>query len=277
MFPASVDLKRVADLVMETLDIPLEVDYTVTQVPDLDWVVHVQQSWKPVIVNDIVLRFPWHTDDDVAMVLKGSSSNEGAAMVELKLEGGIAFGTGEHPTTQLCLGWIQDILNRHDDIRRLMDYGSGSGVLGLATCAYDEKVEAVGVDIDVDAVRIANSNAKTNNVKMKNYIPSLETVEDVESKSVMMVKTSEDAPSLPPELDGPIYDALVANILAGPLITLAPILARFVRPRGYLGLSGILSPQAENVVKAYSRFFDDVSVEKELNGWVLITGVRKDS
>ena len=136
-------------------------------------------------------------------------------------------------------------------------------------------IEATGVDIDVDAVRIANANAAINQLTMRTYLPLLEHEIDVESMSMLMVKRHEDAEVIPKEKTGRRYDALVANILAVPLVTLAPTLAGLLKPDGVLGLSGILAPQADLVIEAYKEYFDNVKVDKEVNGWVLISGVRK--
>mmetsp|Transcript_15279 Transcript_15279/g.23790 ORF Transcript_15279/g.23790 Transcript_15279/m.23790 type:complete len:432 (+) Transcript_15279:165-1460(+) len=277
-FPASFDLKGIATMVEECLDIPL--DFDVERVPDRDWVVHVQQSWTPIVVSNMVLRFPWHSDEDVKDALSKVDVDESSVITELKLEGGIAFGTGEHPTTQMCLSWIQQQVPLHqgDTGMKIMDYGAGSGVLGLAACALDTTVTAVGVDIDADAVRIANANADTNGLAMINYLPPLEETTDSESKSVLMKahqKEQFEQEILPVEQNGPYYDACVANILAGPLVILAPTLASLVKPGGGLGLSGVLAPQADMVVEAYAEYFDNVQVEQDLNNWVLITGTRK--
>ena len=275
-FAASIDLQQVAELVRTGLDLAVDVDYQVEEMPDRDWVRHVQQSWNPILVQGIVLRFPWHTQEDVDKVLAESNfnSDSGKDLVQLQLEGGVAFGTGEHPTTQLCLGWVQSVLQRRN-ITFFMDYGSGSGVLGLAACALSPSVTAIGVDIDIDAVRIANQNAAVNGLNMVNYLPLLEDTMDSESKSILMkAYQKEEGQSLPPQLHAPVHDACVANILAGPLVTLAPTLANLVAPRGLLGLSGILAPQAAMVMEAYVKFFDDVQVEEQSGEWILITGVR---
>jgi ribosomal protein L11 methyltransferase len=267
-FPASADLKLVADMVSETLEFPLE--YNVQPVPNRDWVVHVQQSWKPIMISGLVLRFPWHTQEDVQQVVGNSK-----VKVELQLEGGIAFGTGEHPTTQLCLLWIQTLLEQDATVISFLDYGAGSGVLGLAACALSDRVNAVGVDIDVDAVRIANANAATNRgLSMKSYLPPLEETKDSESRSLLMKALSVSNSEILPN-NGMLYDACVANILAAPLVTLAPTLASMIKPNGYLGLSGILEPQAEMIIEAYSESFDSVKVENIKDGWILVTGGRK--
>jgi len=270
-FADSADLRQIAELVGDTLDIKL--DYKVDEVPDRDWVIHVQQSWSPILVEGIILRFPWHTDDDVRQIIGKNKEN---SVAELRLEGGVAFGTGEHPTTQLCMSWIQNIIRNHN-VSKLMDYGAGSGVLGLSACAISPSLDAVGVDIDVDAVRIANANAEINNLRMNNYLPPLEETEDSESKSILMKGHQKGQQEVLPEgLNAPIYDALVANILAAPLVTLSKTIAGLVKQNGFLGLSGILSQQGDAVVNAYSTFFDDVKIAEELNGWVLVTGTRNN-
>jgi ribosomal protein L11 methyltransferase len=162
-------------------------------------------------------------------------------------------------------------------VTKLLDYGSGSGVLGLAACSLTSDLTAVGVDIDADAVAIANANAEINGLPMTSYLPAQKVIEngDAESASVMMRGAAANAvDALPPDLDGPIFDACAANILAGPLIGLASTLAGMVRPGGSIGLSGILEAQAQNVVAAFSEFFEDVDVAGSEGGWVLITGRR---
>ena len=267
-FAASANLQLVADMVSKTLGLPL--GYDVLSVPDRDWVVHVQQSWKPIVVSGLVLRFPWHSQQDVQEIVGDLN------VVEVELQGGIAFGTGEHPTTQMCLEWIQNLLAQDDTITNFLDFGSGSGVLGLAACALSNNtIKAVGVDIDVDAVRIANANAETNGFSMMSYLPPLEETCDSESKSLLMKAHQISNSEILPDNEGLLYDACVANILAGPLVTLAPTLASMVKPNGYLGLSGILESQSEMIIDAYSEYFDNVRVENERGGWILVTGTRK--
>jgi len=269
-FAGSIDLLQVAKLVQDTFG--ARIDYQVDQVPDRDWVIHVQQSWKPILVDNIILRFPWHSDDDVKEII----CDQKIDFLELHLEGGVAFGTGDHPTTQLCLSWVQNTFRNHN-ISKFIDYGTGSGVLGLAACAINSSLDAVGVDIDIDAVRIANANAAVNNARMKSYLAPFSETEDSASKSVLMKAHQRGGQQiLPDEFNVQIYDALVANILAVPLVSLAPNIAGLVKAKGFLGLSGILAPQATPVMEAYSKFFDDIQIEKELDGWVLVTGVRNN-
>lgn len=287
-FPASTDLQRIMEIVQETFDgLP---KYTVEKVENRDWVLHVQQSWTPIVLPPFVLRFPWHTDEIVQETVRerqiqqiGSDEDveEGqpSSLVELKLQGGIAFGTGEHPTTQLCLEWLSQIVPRYPTGMHLVDYGSGSGVLGMAACKLNPNLTSVGVDIDVDAVHIANANAEINKVDMTNYLSNLVQTQDGESRSLLLKAYSsregDIAEVLPEELNKPIYDACVANILAGPLVVLASNLAELVRPGGHLGLSGIMSSQSEMILDAYAPYFESLKVDAEVGGWILVTGTRK--
>lgn len=310
-FPASVDLQGVLDMVQETFpdqfSMPLSSSSSlplVETVPNRDWVVHVQQSWSPIVVADkFVLRFPWHDEEHVQEALQQLSPSRQATAVQLQLQGGIAFGTGEHPTTQLCMEWIDqavhEVLQQQDAEFKVnvLDYGAGSGVLGMAACALDrERVSAIGVDIDIDACCIANQNADMNNVTMRNILPPL-VVEpdngadrDNESRSLLLKAHAHAKKQLQERGDPNTvaaleqvlypddailqqeYDIVVANILAGPLVTLASTLLRMARPGAGLGLSGILAPQGEAVVQAYEAVgWEQVQVAKELGGWVLVT------
>jgi len=272
-FPSSFDLNEVAESVRETFDLETMWIYGVEDLPDRDWVMHVQSSWKPIIVSRFLLRFPWHTSQDVRDALRGQNRD----VIDLQLEGGIAFGTGEHPTTQLCLQWLQDTITRHSPtITRFLDYGSGSGILGLAACALSKNITAVGVEIDLDAIQIADYNAEINNLPMKSYLPPLLGT-DVASTSII-AKSQLRARSdlvLPQRHIGPFYDACAANILALSLITLADTIAGMLRSGGFLGLSGILHHQSQDVIQAYSSYFDHVHVQNQSGEWVLVTGIRK--
>jgi ribosomal protein L11 methyltransferase len=175
-----------------------------------------------------------------------------------------------------------------------MDYGAGSGVLGIAAAAVirdranktkrqqahqKDTATVVGVEIDADAIHIANDNSQKNYVEMKNYLPNIESLDDEALSVVLRAMQRERNKNviqyLPEELSGQIYDLCVANILAGPLVGLVPTISALVKSGGEIGLSGILSTQADNIVMAYDEFFDDVKVAAEEGGWVLITGKRR--
>jgi ribosomal protein L11 methyltransferase len=278
-FPASISLDWIMEIVQDAFPNLPKYD-TVTKVDDKDWVLHVQKSWKPIVLPPFILKFPWHKDDDITEALQLAKTIDDDSFVTLELQGGIAFGTGEHPTTKLCLEFVSNTATQPNML--IMDYGAGSGVLGMAACKLEPTIKAIGVDIDVDAVHIANANANINNVNMKNYLSDLVQVSnDDESTSILLKayssKEGEKAETLPEIWNGPIYDACVANILAAPLVSLAPTLAGLLRPGAQLGLSGIMSSQVEMILNsAYRDYFDDLKVEKEMDGWILITGTRKD-
>ncbi|MCD5972784.1 50S ribosomal protein L11 methyltransferase [Pseudomonas quasicaspiana] len=167
--------------------------------------------------------------------------------VNLLLDPGLAFGTGTHPTTALCLEWLdgQD-LNGCD----LLDFGCGSGILAIAALLLGAK-QAVGTDIDVQALEASRDNAGRNNIapeRFELYLPE----------------------NMPPQQ----ADVLVANILAGPLVALAPQLATLVKTGGRLALSGILAEQGEEVAAAYADTFELDPIANR-DGWVRITGRRR--
>ena len=285
--PATVDIVRLAEGIRTAFELPSVPRYAVDEIPDVDWVVKVQSAWKPIVAHGFALRFPWHTEEDVAEAIDnalvdvdGEENIPYEDYATITLQGGIAFGTGEHPTTRLCLKFLKGILTSDEEetpkISKLLDYGSGSGVLGLAACSLSPQLTAVGVDIDADAVAIANANAEINGLPMTSYLPAQTVIDngDAESASVMMRGAAANAvETLPSDLDGgECFDACAANILAGPLMGLASTLADMVRPGGQIGLSGILEAQAPKVVESYSEFFEDVQVAGSEGGWVLITG-----
>lgn len=297
-FPAAIPLDNVMQVLQEHWAGQSSTDLTLHEtstVPNRDWVVFVQSSWKPIVVADrFVLKFPWHTEEDVEDV-KQARNTATTEWIELLLQGGIAFGTGEHATTQLCLEWLttqsETWTNDVDTVERnVLDYGAGSGILGMAACTLGA-ASAVGIDIDLDACRIANANAVTNQVPMRNFLPPLSTTDaDDESKSLLVIahayalaqvdengSDEEEAASLFFDSVEPhqAFDVVVANILAAPLIALSSTLWGYTKPGGSIGLSGVLSKQRQDVMDAYMNVgFRNVRVRKELDGWVLITGER---
>jgi ribosomal protein L11 methyltransferase len=117
-----------------------------------------------------------------------------------------------------------------------LDYGAGSGVLGMAACLLNDQIQSVGIEIDADAIRIADVNAETNKVNMKSYLPRNLGSDDESASLIMKAIKRSSVETQPEDLDGPIFDACAANILAGPLISLAETISKIIRPGGYLGL-----------------------------------------
>ena len=167
--------------------------------------------------------------------------------VNLLLDPGLAFGTGTHPTTALCLEWLD---GQPLDDCNVLDFGCGSGILAIAAKLLGAK-QLTCTDIDVQALEATRDNANRNAI----------AAED------MLVYLPEDMPQQQ-------FDVVLANILAGPLVSLAPQLIAYTRSGGRLALSGILAEQAQEVRDAYSDAFAlDPTAEKD--GWVCISGVRR--
>lgn len=205
--------------------------YEVTRVEDEDWVRRTQSQFKPQKISERLWIVPtWHAPPD-----------ENA--INIALDPGLAFGTGAHPTTRLCLRWLErNIAGRES----LIDFGCGSGILAIAAMKLGA-ARAAGVDIDPQAVEAAQANARQNDVAIA-FGTTLEA-------SVGAV------------------DIVVANILARPLIVLAPLLAGLARPGGRLALSGILAEQTEDVSAAYRAWYDFETPWQE-DGWVLLSARR---
>jgi len=206
--------------------------YEVGRVEDEDWVRLTQAQFTPQEVAPRLWIVPtWHTPPD-------------PAATNIVLDPGLAFGTGTHPTTRLCLRWLANNIRGGESV---IDFGCGSGILAIVALKLGAG-SAFGVDIDPQAVLAATRNAERNGVDAT-FVHAAEL------------------------LRGPA-DVLVANILAQPLIVLAPLLADLSAPGGRLALSGILESQADEVHDAYSAWYDFAPLQAE-DGWVLVSGVRK--
>jgi ribosomal protein L11 methyltransferase len=199
----------------------------VEAVPDQDWVRLTQSQFEPVRITPTFWIVPtWHEPP-------------AAAQEVIRLDPGLAFGTGTHPTTRMCLRWIA----RHaPQGQRVLDYGCGSGILAIGAAKFGAAtVDAV--DIDEAAVRSTEDNARANGVQL--------------------------TAGLPERASGK-YQTVLANILATPLKVLAPLLCAHVAPGGHLVLAGILSRQADELKAAYAPWCQ-LQVSDEEDGWILMT------
>ncbi|MGE8358216.1 MAG: 50S ribosomal protein L11 methyltransferase [Microvirgula sp.] len=198
-----------------------------------DWVRVTQAQFDPIRISDRLWITPtWH-------------ESPAPDAINLALDPGLAFGTGSHPTTRLCLQWLDASITGGEHI---LDYGCGSGILAIAALKLGA-ADAVGIDIDKQAVTASNDNAAQNGVTATFGLPDALTAESQ-------------------------YDVLLANILANPLRVLGDLLASHVRPGGRIVLSGILDEQAEELSRLYSQWFDmDAPVFDE--GWTRLTGTRR--
>ncbi len=208
-------------------------EHRIETLADNDWVRLTQSQFDPIPISPRLWIVPtWHTP-----------SNPDA--INIVLDPGLAFGTGSHPTTRLCLRWLDNNIKGGESV---LDYGCGSGILAIAALKLGA-ARAVGVDVDSQAVVASRDNAVANQVEnaqfyMPNYAPK-ET-----------------------------YDVVVANILTNPLRMLAPLLANAAKQGGRIVLSGILEEQAQDVMDIYAQWFDlDAPVFED--GWSCLSGTKR--
>ncbi len=207
--------------------------FSVERVEDADWVRLTQSQFQPMQITPRLWVVPsWHALPD-------------PAAVNIVLDPGVAFGTGAHPTTRLCLRWLDTVVTPDVDV---LDYGCGSGILAIAAMKLGAR-SARGIDIDPQAVLAAQDNAGRNRVQAD------------------FAAAADDAPVEPAQI-------VVANILANPLTVLAPLLARLTLPGGRIALSGILIEQTQSVLDAYAANFAMQPAATD-DGWVLLTGIRR--
>jgi ribosomal protein L11 methyltransferase len=210
--------------------------------PDYRHEVVADQPWERVWMDDFQ---PMAFGQRLWIVPSWSEPPDPAA-INLKLDPGLAFGTGTHETTSLCLQWLDGAELKG---RQVLDFGCGSGVLAIASLLLGAD-RATGCDLDPQALLASQDNAAANEVadRLDCFLPEQMPTGD--------------------------YDLVLANILAGPLVELAPLLTRYCRPGADLVLSGILADQAEAVLAAYREHFDLGPVAQK-NDWVRIHGVRR--
>jgi ribosomal protein L11 methyltransferase len=232
LFTLDVDLYVVLPQAFGAAGLAPRHDFRVERVEDTDWVRLTQSQFQPIAISPRLWIVPsWHAVPD-------------PTAINIMLDPGVAFGTGAHPTTRLCLQWLETVV--HPDTT-VLDYGCGSGILAIAALKLGAK-HASGVDIDPQAVQAAKDNAQYNQV-----VAEFNTAVTVARSAV---------------------DIVVANILANPLVVLAPLLAQQARTGGLIALSGILIEQAEMVIEAYTPDFEMTMAARD-EGWVLLTGVRR--
>ncbi|MEQ6291413.1 50S ribosomal protein L11 methyltransferase [Vogesella sp. GCM10023246] len=206
--------------------------YTVGRVEEQDWVRLTQSQFDPIRISDRLWITPtWHVSPD-------------PAAINLQLDPGLAFGTGSHPTTRLCLQWLDSQIKGGESV---LDYGCGSGILAIAAMKLGAGYTR-GIDIDAQAVRASIDNAVQNGVAGDFGLP--DTLQPGE------------------------YDVVVANILANPLRMLGELLASHVKTGGKIVLSGILAEQADEMSALYAQWFDmDPAVFDE--GWTRLSGSKR--
>ena len=231
LFDIGADVASAMNAALAEANVSPTTAYEVTRIGDEDWVRKTQAQFTPQHVTPRLWIVPtWHQPPD-------------PAALNVILDPGLAFGTGTHPTTRLCLRWLDDILRGGETV---VDFGCGSGILAIAALKLGA-ASASGVDIDPQAVTAARRNAEQNGVPAT-FVTAAEQLTAGE--------------------------LVVANILAKPLIVLSALIASLTLPGGRLALSGILVEQADEVRDAYRAWYDFEPVQEE-SGWVLLSAVRR--
>ena len=200
---------------------------------DNDWVRLTQSQFEPIPISPRLWIVPsWHTPSD-------------PDAINIVLDPGLAFGTGSHPTTRLCLRWLDNNLQGGETV---LDYGCGSGILAIAAIKLGA-ARAVGIDVDSQAIQASRENAAANNVENIQFY-------------------------LPDAVPHDTYNLVVANILTNPLRMLAPLLADATHQGGQIVLSGILEEQAQDMMNTYQQWFD-LSAPIFEDGWACLSGRKR--
>jgi len=233
LFDEQADIETIVQQAAQSCAIAVPA-YYLESVPEQDWVRLTQSQFEPIQISPRLWITPsWHTLPAKADV------------INLQLDPGLAFGTGSHPTTHLCLQWLDQNIHGSE---KVLDYGCGSGILTIAALKLGAQ-SATGVDIDQQAIRASLDNAQKNQVEARFFLPD----------------------ELP---ENEQFDIVIANILANPLRLLAQMLAERTRTGGQIVLSGILAEQTDELSSIYAQWFK-LNQPRLDDGWVCISGTKK--
>jgi len=231
-----IDRSQLADRIGEaaaTAKMAATPPFTVEEIAEQDWVRTVQSQFDPIHITDRLWIVPsWHTAPK-------------PDAINIELDPGMAFGTGSHPTTRLCLEWLCETVQPGLSV---LDFGCGSGILAIAAARLGAP-RALGIDIDERAVEAARENAAHNGVS---------DIVQIQHSSVPLEAT---------------FDLVVANILTNPLCVLAPAIAARIAPGGRVALSGVLEQQAAQVIDAWAAWVS-LEVGDVREEWVRLEGYR---
>lgn len=221
----------------------IEYSISIEQLEDQDWSRTWMDHYQPMKFGERLWICPHHIEPP------------DPEAVNLRLDPGLAFGTGTHPTTSLCLSWL-DQHSHHQ--KNMLDYGCGSGVLAIAALMLGVQ-HADAVDIDTQALEASKMNAEANQVASRLQLHTPEQFEVIQHNGLDDRKYARK------------YEIVVANILSDPLLELAPTLASYTQTNGDIVLSGILHEQANEVLNAYARYFT-MAAPRKMEDWVLLHG-----
>jgi ribosomal protein L11 methyltransferase len=236
---ADCDPLAVLNDVAEAIGNPPPGGINIRWIAEQDWVRLTQSQFEPIPIGERLLIAPsWHAEAAQAPTNRGR--------LRIELDPGLAFGTGSHPTTRLCLEWLEQNLRGGESV---IDYGCGSGILAIAAARLGAQ-SVIAIDIDLQALISTQSNAQAN--PPTDQLIEIRSTEDPRPEAV---------------------DVVVANILSMPLKLLAPVLIELVQAGGTLVLSGVLERQADEVASAYAPRLP-LTVVAERDGWVCLAGHR---
>jgi ribosomal protein L11 methyltransferase len=231
LFSAEANVEAILLQAANAVGLQQSPSHQITTLQDNDWVRLTQSQFDPIRISQRLWIVPtWHTPVD-------------ASAINIVLDPGLAFGTGSHPTTRLCLRWLDENIHGGESV---LDYGCGSGILAIAAMKLGAG-HAFGIDVDAQAVQSSRDNALANQIIAEFALPE---------------GTPQPA------------DIVVANILTNPLKMLAPLLANATCQGGRIVLSGVLSEQATDVEQVYSQWFNLNPTIIE-DGWACLSGIKK--
>jgi len=263
IFEETTDLSRVAEAVRIVFDLPVPPLLRVQPLDtERDWIIHVQKNWSPLkLADNFEVLLPWHDGPSA-----GCRNNEGRIVV--RLEGGTAFGLGDHPTTQGGVAFLERMFcdGQSSGSLRVLDYGTGSGILAIVAARLGAR-SVVGVDVDSSSVASARRNAATNCLDGSTL--------HLYQGPADFAEAHEFARSLAEEQGK--FDIVVANILCHPLMVLAPALTAAAKHGAVLALTGLRSEigDFQRIKQAYQDTFFDLREVQLDGGWILIEATRR--
>lgn len=233
---ADADIDALMAAAFAAVDLPVPV-FETRSVEAQDWVRLTQSQFEPMAITDNLWIVPtWH---EVGENAAGEENR-----INLRLDPGLAFGTGSHPTTRVCLQWLAAEMPKNATV---LDYGCGSGILAIAAKKLGAG-DVIGTDIDPQAVQSAIDNAQSNDTEATFVLPD-------------------------GMVEGSTYGVVVANILSNPLKLLAPALVNYVADGGHLVLSGILERQTDELIAAYAPYLK-MHMWRADDGWIALVGQK---
>ncbi|KAK7257194.1 hypothetical protein RIF29_30985 [Crotalaria pallida] len=261
IFPDDEDINMSISHAAESIGLKEIPRYEVKINEDNEWMKKSQESFHPVEVTEGLWIVPkWITPPDVQAT-------------NIILNPGLAFGTGEHPTTKLCLLLLHGCINGGEYV---LDYGTGTGILAIAALKFGAAI-AVGIDVDSQAIASASQNAALNNIepdKMQLHLITSKTSVSSSDDWKFGVVEGENTCEIETVTEKDKYDVVIANILLNPLLDLADQITSRAKPGAVIGLSGILCDQVEHIIQRYSPFLEGIEVSK-MDDWACVSGRKK--